>query len=125
MKTPHVLAAVAALLLCSCTKTTETAIVSAVEAACVPVLSAEVPDAPAICVVADELIQAAGDYIESHAGATPPTAHAEGATRVPGDMYRSLAARPTVRGRTVKKCPACPVCAPPTSSSGLPGRVAP
>lgn len=111
-----------ALALCSCTHAAEQAIVTSLEAACVPLLSLETPAAPAICVPADVLIEGVGAYIEAHAGVKPAMkVDGAGQTVVAADLYDKLAAHPVVRARTVKKCPACPVCPPPSTPKGSVG----
>jgi hypothetical protein len=109
-----------AFALCGCTHAAEQAIVTSLEAACVPLLSLETPAAPAICVPADVLIEGVGAYIEAHAGSKPALAPGpEGATVVPGELYAKLAAHPAVMGRRVTRCPKCPAC------PIAPGRVSP
>ena len=98
------------LACCGCAKSTETAVLSAVEAACLPIVSLEAPAEAPLCVLGDELVAAVIDYIAAHAGSTPATSRVEGATAVAPDLYAALAARPAVKERRAK--PKCPVLPP-------------
>lgn len=89
-----------------CTPAAQTTAIKAVEASCVPIVSALAPmDAP-LCVFVDELGDAVAAYVQAHQQAPTLVASPGKPTVVPAEIHAALAKRPGVMARRASP----PVC---------------
>lgn len=98
------------LAVVACTKPEITAVETAVQLACIPVVSLETSAAaPAICVAVDDWTMAIGSYVIAHAGVTPPVQIAsDGTAGVGPDLYALLAKAPKTKALTATTMMRCP-----------------